>query len=121
VHERTVRLKPERRLVLEDRIRSGKGHEVRLHLHLGPAVAVALDGCRAELTWTGRDDEPCRAVLTLPEQLTWTAHRGETEPVLGWFSPRFGVREPATTLTGVTAWSDRLLVTTLDFDLPGRT
>jgi hypothetical protein len=120
VHERTVRLaKPERRLVLEDRIRSGSGHEVRLHLHVGPAVTVALHGWRAEMTWTGRDGEPGRAVLSLPAQLRWSVHRGETEPVLGWFSPRFGARQPVTTLTGVAAWSDHLLVTTVDFDVPG--
>ena len=121
VHERTVRLeKSARRLVIVDRVRSGSGHEVRVHFHLGPAVTVALDGARAELTWTGRDGVPRRAALSLPAELNWSAHRGETDPILGWYSPRFGVRQPITTLEGVAAWSDHPLVTTLDFDAPGR-
>ena len=121
VHERTVRLeKLARRLVIEDRVHSGTGHEVRLHFHLGPAVAVALDGARAELTWTGRDDEAGRALLSLPRGLHWSSHRGETDPVIGWFSPRFGVRQPTTTLTGVAPFSDDSLVTTLDFAVLGR-
>jgi hypothetical protein len=39
-------------------------------------------------------------VLALPPGLTWTAHRGEEDPPLGWYSPDFGRREPATTLVG---------------------
>ena len=92
VHERTVRLeKSARRLVIVDRVRSGSGHVVRLHFHVGPAVTVALDEARAELTWTGRDGAPQRAALSLPAELSWSAHRGETDPILGWYSPRFGV------------------------------
>jgi hypothetical protein len=39
VHERTVRLeKSARRLVIADRVTSGGGHVVRLHLHVGPPL-----------------------------------------------------------------------------------
>ena len=79
-----------------------------------------LEGARADLSWTGRDGLSQHAVLTLPPELAWSAHRAETEPVLGWYSPRFGVREPSTTLRGVAPWSARPLVTQLDFDAPGR-
>jgi hypothetical protein len=58
--------------------------------------------------------------LSLPPELKWSAHRGETDPILGWYSPRFGVRQPITTLEGVAAWADHPLVTTLDFDPLGR-
>jgi hypothetical protein len=120
VHERTVRLeKTARRLVIADRVTSGGGHVGRLHFHVGPDVAVALDGARAELSWTAGDGVQTRAALSLPDQLTWSVHHGETDPILGWFSPRFGVRRPITTLEGVAPCSDRLLVTSLDFETGG--
>ena len=69
----------------------------------------------AELGWPG-DDGGCTAVLQLPDQLDWTAHRGETDPVLGWYSPRFGERVPTTTLIGSGALEDSVeLRTTFDF------
>jgi hypothetical protein len=39
-------------------------------------------------------------VLDLPAQLSWRAHRGETDPPLGWYSVGFGRKEPSTTLVG---------------------
>lgn len=122
VHERTVRLdRVARRLVLVDRVRSGSGHEVRLHFHPGPAVNVVVDGALARLAWTASDGAPRGAAMNLPGDLRWSRHRGETDPPLGWFSPRFGVRQPIDTLVGVGAWSDRPLVTTVTFDSSGRT
>jgi hypothetical protein len=41
-----------------------------------------------------------RAVLELPPELSWTVHRGETDPPLGWYSAGFGRKEPSTTLVG---------------------
>ena len=46
-------------------------------------------------------------MLDLPGQLAWPAHRGETDPPLGWYSAGFGRKEPATTLVG-TGFADRL-------------
>ncbi|MEU5249067.1 heparinase, partial [Streptomyces asoensis] len=54
---------------------------------------------RAALSWS-RDGEDRSAVLELPEGLSWTAHRGESDPPLGWYSAGFGRKEPATTLVG---------------------
>jgi hypothetical protein len=68
---------------------------LRLAWHLGPEVSVELDGPIARLHWpTGT------ATAELPAELTWTAHRGETAPILGWYSPRFGHRVESTTLIG---------------------
>ncbi|WP_442727371.1 heparinase II/III family protein [Streptomyces pseudogriseolus] len=77
----------------------GDRREVRLAFHLGPSVTAELDGNRARLTWT-RDGEDRSAVLDLPAGLTWRAHRGETGPPLGWYSPGFGRKVPSTTLVG---------------------
>jgi hypothetical protein len=40
------------------------------------------------------------AIAELPAGLSWTAHRGGDDPLLGWYSPRFGRKVPITTLVG---------------------
>ncbi|MFF2148588.1 alginate lyase family protein [Kitasatospora sp. NPDC058190] len=98
-HRRRVELTAtSRELRIVDEVR-GPGGAVRLAFHLGPAIAADLTGNRAVLTWT-RDGEDRSAVLDLPGQLSWQAHRGESEPPLGWYSAGFGRKEPATTLIG---------------------
>ncbi|QES51427.1 heparinase [Streptomyces venezuelae] len=99
VHRRRVELTAtSRELRMVDEIR-GDGGSVRLAFHLGPEIAAVLEGNRAQLSWT-RDGEDRSAVLELPGQLDWRAHRGETGPPLGWYSAGFGRKEPATTLVG---------------------
>ncbi|GAQ64013.1 heparinase II/III family protein [Streptomyces scabiei] len=99
VHRRRVELTAaSRELRVVDEVR-GPRRAVRLAFHLGPAVTADLAGHRAELTWT-RDGEDRSAVLDLPGQLSWSAHRGASDPPLGWYSAGFGRKEPATTLIG---------------------
>ncbi|MER6623286.1 MULTISPECIES: alginate lyase family protein [unclassified Streptomyces] len=99
VHRRRVELTSiTRELRVVDEVR-GPRREVRLAFHLGPEITADLVGNRAVLTWT-RDGEDRSAVLDLPGRLSWRAHRGETEPPLGWYSAGFGRREPITTLVG---------------------
>ncbi|TDD60755.1 alginate lyase family protein [Kribbella antibiotica] len=69
--------------------------DVRIAWHLGPDVTAELDGATARLTW-----ETGTAVAELPAGLTWTAHHGGDDPLLGWYSPRFGRKVPITTLVG---------------------
>jgi hypothetical protein len=98
VHRRTVVLDRTKRIVtITDEIRGGRASIApgRLALHLGPDVACRLASARAKLTWPGGD-----ADFALPEGLNWTAHRGETNPPLGWYSPSFGVKVPSCTLIG---------------------
>ena len=119
VHERTVRLhRLSRRIQVFDQVRRGEGHEVRLFFHLGPTVALELDGSRAGLVWNGRDGTRQRASLALPTALQWSEHHGETDPVLGWYSPRFGVRQPISTLVGTGICGDSIGVTDLTFHGP---
>ncbi|MEO6512224.1 MAG: alginate lyase family protein [Nocardioides sp.] len=117
-HERTVSLDAtRRRLVIADRVRSGgTGHDVRLHFHMGPDVQVDLRASTAALSWPGRDGTPHQALMDLPNGLRWTQHRGQTDPPLGWYSRRFGVREPITTLVGAGRSSEVPLTTALTFD-----
>ncbi|MFI9155638.1 alginate lyase family protein [Streptomyces sp. NPDC053367] len=100
VHRRRVELTAQsRELRVVDEVRGGPRRAVRLAFHLGPAVTADLVGDRARLTWT-RDGEDRSAVLALPGRLDWRAHRGESDPPLGWYSAGFGRKEPATTLVG---------------------
>lgn len=99
VHRRRVELTgASRELRVVDEVR-GPRRAVRLAFHLGPAIAADLVGNRAVLTWT-RDGEDRSAVLDLPGQLRWRAHRGETDPPLGWYSVGFGRKQPTTALVG---------------------
>ncbi|WP_407562344.1 alginate lyase family protein [Streptomyces sp. 184] len=99
VHRRRVELTAVRReLRIRDEVR-GPYRSVRLAFHLGPAIAADLVANRAVLTWT-RDGEERSAVLDLPGELSWRAHRGATDPPLGWYSAGFGRKEPATVLVG---------------------
>jgi hypothetical protein len=111
-HDRSVALDTtDRRLTVVDTVTSSVHHTVRLAWHLGPEVEVTLRGGEAELVW-GSGTARRRARMRLPEQLAWSAHRGEGDPVLGWYSPRFGVRVPTTTLVGSGSWRGTLTLHT---------
>ncbi|MFJ6522677.1 alginate lyase family protein [Streptomyces filamentosus] len=116
VHRRRVELVHARReLRVVDEVR-GDRRPVRLAFHLGPAVTAELAGSRAVLRWT-RDGEDRSAVLDLPGRLEWRAHRGESDPPLGWYSAGFGRKEPATVLVGSgVADGTEEFVTVLGFD-----
>ena len=120
VHRRRVRLdRPERRLVVEDRL-DGGAHDCRLAFHLGPDVACTLDRGRAVLEWCD-DHGRWGATLTLPGELAWRCLEGQTDPPMGWYSPAFDARVPTVTLVGSGRVGDgRALTTVLQLD-PGTT
>jgi hypothetical protein len=99
-HRRTVRLhRSGRFLDITDEILSDGEHSLRLAFHLGPTVRCDVHDAVAQLSWDSPSG-PARAYLALPAALSWTAHRGDTSPPLGWYAPRFGRRVPTTTLVG---------------------
>jgi hypothetical protein len=120
-HQRCVRLDRAARSVdIIDEI-DGVSYDVSLAFHLGPQVEAeldveaGLDGASAILRWPDATT-PGSARLALPPGLRWSVHRGETDPILGWYSDGLGRRVPAVTLVG----SGRCvpgtsLVTRLDF------
>ena len=122
LHRRTVRLEPAaRRLDVDDHIETTGDHALVLHFHLGPTVVAVLDGASARLEWPSRDTAqraPRRATLRLPGELRWSMHRGELDPVRGWYSPAFGVKTPSITLVGqgVCRRGDTDLHAELEFD-----
>ncbi len=97
-HRRTVTLdRAARTLRVVDVLEGTAEQDVRIAYHCGPDVRVTLEGAVARLAWDADDGT---ATAELPDGLSWTAHRGETGPVLGWYSGRFGQKVPATTLVG---------------------
>ncbi|HUA40932.1 MAG TPA: alginate lyase family protein [Streptosporangiaceae bacterium] len=97
-HRRCVRLdRATRGIDIVDEISSG--HDVCLTFHLGPEIRAELDHTYASLSWPDAP-VPGAAMLDLPGGLRWSLHRGETEPILGWYSPGLGRRVPTYTLVG---------------------
>ena len=113
-HRRRVWLdRISRSLDIVDEI-GGSPHDVRLAFHLGPEVEAEMDGESAVLRWPGAST-PGAARLELPP-LRWSVHRGETNPILGWYSPGLGRRVPAITLLGRgRSAPDEPLITRLEF------
>jgi hypothetical protein len=108
------------RITVTDTLTGSRVHRLTMSWHLGPEVTAELVGAVADLRWAGRDGQPRQAHLVLPVALKWSAHRGETQPPLGWYSFRFGARVPTTTLVGVGEWSGTINLRT-DLRLPSST
>jgi hypothetical protein len=109
LHRRSVLLdRASRSIDIIDQI-DGGSHGIRLAFHLGPHVRAELEESCAILNWpaastpgasTPGASTPGAARLELPPGLRWSLHRGETDPILGWYSRGFGRRVPAVTLLG---------------------
>ncbi|MGA2828282.1 MAG: alginate lyase family protein [Streptosporangiaceae bacterium] len=98
-HRRSVRLdRASRSVDIVDEI-DGGGHDLRLAFHLGPDIQAELTGSDAFLCWPGAATSGT-ARLELPRQLQWSLHRGETDPILGWYSSGLGQLTPSGTLIG---------------------
>ena len=115
-HRRTVTLDPDRgTLEILDDLQSEGAHLVQMAFHLGPTVDIVLDGHQAQLEWKSPESQCERALLSLPPDLEWSAHRGETDPILGWYAPAYGRKEPTTTLIGRGTVATATFPTTLSF------
>ncbi len=98
-HRRTLSLdKATHTLRIVDDImldRPGK-HTLELPLHLHPAVSIDATSDAYKLVTSG-----ARPVTVRPDPaLTVSVVRGETDPILGWYSPSFQQKEPTSVLYG---------------------
>jgi Heparinase II/III-like protein/Heparinase II/III N-terminus len=110
-HRRCVHLdRATRSIDIVDEV-CGGGFDLRLAFHLGPEVEVELEEELAILRWPAAR-VPGMARLELPQQLRWSLHRGQTDPILGWYSPGLGQRVPAATLVGRGRSADGMPLTT---------
>ncbi len=99
VHHRTVQVdRGARSVEITDAV-AGGARDVRLAFHLGPDVEARLEESVAVLDWPAQAGRQT-ARLSLPAELRWKRHRGETDPVLGWYSAGLGHRVPSWTLIG---------------------
>jgi hypothetical protein len=116
-HRRTVEFRGTERVIeITDEVRGTGRPAVRLAFHLGPAVEAELDGRSLALRWEDRDHGLVTATMTLPSSLDWSLVRGATDPVLGWYSPAFGQKVPATDVIGAGfSTADSPLLTRLSF------
>jgi hypothetical protein len=119
-HRRRVTLdRQARTLEIFDEV-EGAGHEIRLAFHLGPQVVVdlvppAAGSATAVLRWAD-ETAPGTARLELPAGLAWTLHRGENDPILGWYADGLGRRRPSVTLLGTGHAAAKIkFVTRLEF------
>ncbi|MGH7511888.1 MAG: alginate lyase family protein, partial [Gemmatimonadales bacterium] len=99
LHRRSVLLdRASRSIDIIDEVEGGN-HDIRLTFHLGPEVQVELNESRAMLCWPAGPGQG-RARLELPSGVRWSLHRGESDPILGWYSSGLGRRVPSFTLLG---------------------
>jgi Heparinase II/III-like protein/Heparinase II/III N-terminus len=99
LHRRSVLLdRASRSIDIVDQI-DGGSYNIRLAFHLGPDVQAEWEESCATLYWPAAAT-PGAARLELPSGLRWSLHRGETDPILGWYSHSLGRRVPAVTLLG---------------------
>ncbi len=99
-HRRSVRLASRlRRIEIVDHLETTGGHPFRLAFHLGPDINAAIVDHSVELSWF---DGTCArsATLSLPEGPSWSLSRGATDPILGWYSPSFGTKQPTWAVIG---------------------
>ena len=111
LHRRSVRLyRLSRTIEMVDEVKGGS-QDVRLAFHLGPEVEAQLEESCAVLSWPTTSATGA-ARLELPSGLLWSLHRGETDPILGWYSPGLGRRIPAFSLVGTGRCGPGQLLTT---------
>ena len=67
--------------------------------HLGPDIEARMTERAVELTWASGTSTRA-ATLFLPGGLSWSLSRGASDPALGWYSPRFGKKQPTWAVIG---------------------
>ncbi len=104
-HRRSVRLQSRlRRIEFVDCLETTGRHAFRVAFHLGPDIHARMVGHSVDLTWA---EGMCTrsATLSLPNGPSWSLSRGATDPILGWYSSRFGEKQPAWAVVGEGACS----------------
>ena len=115
-HTRTVTLH-DAAITVEDAV--DRPTKSVLRFHLGPSVDCVLDGHVARLTWPSSDGGLHQADMALSDAMRWRVVRGETDEMLGWYSPSFDVRVPSITLEGEgEIGPGRALETEVIFEVP---
>ncbi len=108
-HARYIIVVPDELIIVLDRIDGEGRHKLDLNWHL--AVDPVVDGA------TLRFDGYGQAVLMRLQDDGFSLHQGELNPICGWRSPCYGIREPITTVKKSYAGElPHEFVTTLEFN-----
>jgi hypothetical protein len=95
VHRRSLRLyKKSRLLIVADRLDCQRSHRVELFFHFSEKCQVGQSGPNCFEALNG--DKRIR--LVLDSRLRPELYRGSQQPISGWVSRQFGVKEPTFTL-----------------------
>jgi hypothetical protein len=100
VHRRTVTLESPSAIFVRDQMDGLGERQIRAAFHLGPSIDVELDAAVATVRWVDPAGAARTATLRLDPALRWQHHRGELDPILGWYAPRYGERVETSTLIG---------------------
>lgn len=98
-HERSIAFnKKEGFWTIKDRLETKGVHSILQTFHFHPACQVKKAG---NTLFQISADGPI-LYINLDPRITSSLHRGEEDPIRGWFSPAFGKKEPTITLAGRT-------------------
>jgi hypothetical protein len=105
LHCREIRFNPhQRRIEVHDVMHGWGEHDFELHYHFSPEISItpATDGKRWIANRTGSS---ALLVFEVNANWQWNVVQGATNPILGWYSPVLGKKQPCSTLQGT--WSGR--------------
>jgi len=98
LHTREIRLNPGTQwLVIRDEIQAKREHRVEIFFHLAPECELVSESDKG-VHWIRRGEK--KIGLALDARFTTRIARGQTEPILGWFSSWYGRKTPSYTITG---------------------
>ena len=118
VHERQVTFEEGKdRYLIVDVITSDGPHRIEQLFHFAPECTVVEDGGRIRVEREGTEIE----ILPDAKVTERSIVRGSERPILGWYSPRFDVRVPTTTLVLRSSVAEpAVLSTAVNLVRPGR-
>ena len=92
-HKRTISVGHNRYTIVDTFAGSGI-HDYELNFHLYPDAVVSSNGSECEI-----DNSHVTCTIALKDGSYFRHFKGQTDPILGWFSPAYGVKRETTVLS----------------------
>lgn len=101
-HRRKICYRPgDRSVEVVDNLESANNiapFRTAIYYHFAPDIELSLEGHSCQVTKPGRRQQ---LKFSLATECTWSVVRGVENPIQGWYSPRIGLKVPASVLVGV--------------------
>jgi hypothetical protein len=94
IHERTVFIEGDSKIVVQDRFQGRGRHDLEINFHLHPEAAVEEVG-----GWFKVDAAGACSFIRLAEGGAFSVIKGLENPIHGWHSPAYGVKQPSPVLS----------------------